>query len=200
MKQLSLPAVAVVSLACLGLLAGCSSSGASPAAAGSPAQPSAGNPSAVTAVTSAAAAAAGSNAGSATGSLSSCPSVAVAQAALGYSFSAPTKNGSDGSLVCNYSDSAGDNLVIVVAPLPGGTSAMLKLAMDSQAQAQKVSASEVSGLGDAAYAFTMNDAASNPDHQASSNLAVLVGNEDLDITATAPMDKVEALARAVIGG
>ncbi|HEV2640793.1 MAG TPA: hypothetical protein VGX23_37090 [Actinocrinis sp.] len=215
LRRHSLPTAAAVSVACLALASGCSSSAKSTGTAGSTGSASvtgpagstdsagstgatggASRPAAAGAPTSAAAAAGGGS-----GKLTAaCPSAAVVTTDLGSNFQEPTQQGSDGSLLCTYSDAADDNLVIIFAPLPSGTTGALKLAMDSQAQAQNVPDNPVPGLGDAAFAFTMNDGSTNPDKVNTTTLAVLVGSEDVDITATAPVAKVEALARSIIGG
>lgn len=200
-KSRGLAATVAVSVACLALASGCKSATTSSGAAG---QPTGGNPSAAgsaggatAAATSAPAAAAGSS-----NRFTACPTQALVSSALGVSVPAPVQNGDAGSLVCNYSDSgASADVVIALSALPAGSASasVLKTVADTQAQAQGVTATAVSGLGDAAYMFTMKDAAANPSGVATTVLIVFVGTEDVDITAQTPADKVEALAHAIIG-
>jgi len=188
-----LGSAAVLSLACLGLAAGCSSSGsvAIPNNAASGAVPSAGGSAQGAAPTTAAAA----------GSFKpACPTAAQIGAAVGGTFPAPKVNSSAGSLLCNYNNpDSGANVVIIFASFPGGTPALLQGAIQSQAQAQKVNSVAVPGLGDAAYMFTQNDAGTNSSGVATTLLGVLVGSENFDITAEATPAQVEAVARLILG-
>jgi len=188
-----LGSAAVLSLACLGLAAGCSSSGsvAIPNNAASGAVPSAGGSAQGAAPTTAAAA----------GSFKpACPTAAQIGAAVGGTFPAPKVNSSTGSLLCNYNNpDSGANVVIVFASFPGGSPALLQGAIQSEAQAQKVNAVAVPGLGDAAYMFTQNDASTNSSGVATTLLGVLVGSENFDITAEATPAQVETIARDLLG-
>jgi hypothetical protein len=183
---------AVLSLACLGLAAGCSSSGS----AAIPNNAASGAPSAA----GSAPGAAPTTAVAAGAFKPACPTVAQIEAAVGGSFPAPKVNSSDGSLLCNYSNpDTGGNVVIIFAAFPGGTPALLQGAIQSEAQAQKVNAVAVPGLGDAAYMYTQNDAGTNSSGVATTLLGVLVGSENIDITAQAAPAQVETIARDILG-
>jgi membrane protease subunit (stomatin/prohibitin family) len=90
-------------------------------------------------------------------------------------------------------------VVIVAAAFPGGTPAVLQQVIASQAKAQNVTSVPVSGLGEAAYAFTLHDAASNSSGVATTVLGILYGGENIDITAEATPAQIEVLARDMIG-
>jgi hypothetical protein len=74
----------------------------------------------------------------------------------------------------------------------------LKIAADSQANAEKTTAVAVSGLGNAAYSFTLNDAGTNSSGVATTSLEVLDGSKLIDITAEATVAQVDAIARYVL--
>jgi hypothetical protein len=86
----------------------------------------------------------------------------------------------------------------VFSPGPGTTAATLKSVTDSEAQAQKVTTTPVPGLGDAAYTFTLNDAATNSSGVATTAIFILDGSELVDITAQATLAQVESVARSVL--
>ena len=183
----NLPIAAVaVSFACVALLAGCKSSGgSSTTAGGSASQPVGAGTSAAAAATPAAAAAGNFKA--------VCPSTSEISATLGETYPAPKQTGSDGTLLCNYNN-GNNNLVIEFSPVPGINGADLKGAMDGQAQAQKATDNEVPGLGDAAYEFSSTNVGGTQ-----TVVDLLVGSEDIDLTADVGPKGVEALAHAVIG-
>jgi hypothetical protein len=207
MPRSLLPVVASV-LVCLAV-AGCSSSSssghgstasaASGGAATSSAAPAGG------ASTSAAAGTPSSSAGSASppataaasGGSGSCPSAAAVSAAVGSTYPAPKILKSTGTLVCTY-ESSSVNLVIDFATLTVSASE-LKAVAASQAQAQHVGITSVSGLGDAAYAFTLKDGATNSDGVATSTLLVLKGSQDTTLVGELTVPKLEAVARLVVG-
>lgn len=122
-------------------------------------------------------------------------------AVAGMAYPAPSQQATAGSLYCTYADAtSGANLVLVVSAAPGTTSSILQIAVQSQASAQHVTSSSVSGLGDAAYSITLNDAATNSLHVATSIVEVLKGSVLYDVTAEATLPDVEAVARLLLGG
>ncbi len=163
------------------LLAGCGSSGpASPASAPSSASP----------------AAAPSSAGAVS---ETCPSAAAVTSAFGTTYPAPKSSRSGSTLTCNYSDpSTSANLVIVFSKEAGLSAAVLKTVADSQASAQKVTARPISGFGDAAYTFTLNDAGTNASGIATTIMLIQAGTTLLDLTAEATPAHVQALARVIL--
>lgn len=195
MKKHGFGTAIVVSLACMGLAAGCSSAGktATPSG-GAGGVPGSGGSAQSAAPAASTAAAAGGGSVNAT-----CPTAAQVSAALGATFPAPKVNGSGGSIVCAYTNAAGGNVAIDFAAFPGGTASTLKIAIDSQAQAQGVSDVAVPGYGDAAYMFTMHDASTNSSGVATTLMSVLVGSENFAISAEATPTQVEAIARDILG-
>jgi MinD superfamily P-loop ATPase len=115
-------------------------------------------------------------------------------------YPAPTKQASSGSLLCTYADpTSGANLVMVITSAPGTTPSVLQAVAQSQATAQHVTASSVSGLGDAAYSMTLDDAATNSLHVATSIVLAVKGSVSYDVTAEASLTQVEAVVRLLLG-
>lgn len=174
-------------IACGAVLAAC---GATPAATSS-----SGGAGATTAPTGAAAA---TSAG--TSALPTCPTGAAVSAAAGTSYPNPTAQSSAGYLTCTYEDSAtGANLVIVGTSEAGVTAATVQAVVQSEAAAQHVTASSVSGLGSAAFTFTLNDAATNALHVDTTVVEFIQGSNILDITAEATPAQVEAVGQLLLG-
>lgn len=177
-----------VSVACGALLAACGSS--SPSASSSGAGVSTGTPTN----------SAGANS-SGTGAVpTTCPTAAAVSAAAGMTYPAPTQQATTGSLYCTYADpTTGANLVMVVSLAPGTTASVLEQVAQSQAAAQHVSSASVPGLGDAAFSMTLDDAATNSLHVATSIVEAVKGSVLYDVTAEATLDQVEAVVRLLIG-
>jgi hypothetical protein len=128
-----------------------------------------------------------------------CPTSAEIATLTGTTFPAPQQASSTGSLVCSYNDTtSGANLVIGVTAAPGTTASALKIAVDAAASADNVTPSSVSGFGSAAYAFTADDASSNPSGVATSVIEILDGSDLIDITAALTLAEVEAVATHVL--
>jgi hypothetical protein len=128
-----------------------------------------------------------------------CPTAAVVSAALGSTYPAPQTSTGGGMVSCNYSDpNTSANAVLGFSKATGITAAVLKSTAQSQAQAQNVKASPVSGLGDAAYSFTLTDASSNASGVATTVLLVKSGSTLVDITAEASPTQVEALGHVLV--
>jgi hypothetical protein len=130
-----------------------------------------------------------------------CPSSAEITAMAGSAYPAPTVSKSSGTVLCNYSDpTSGANLVIEFTSVSGASASAsaLKIAADSQANAEKTTAVAVSGLGNAAYSFTLNDASTNSSGVATTSLEILDGSKFIDITAEATVAQVDAIARYVL--
>jgi hypothetical protein len=130
-----------------------------------------------------------------------CPSSAEITATAGSAYPAPTVSKSSGTVLCSFSDpTTGANLVIEFTSVPGASASarVLKIAADSQANAQKTKAVAVSGLGNAAYLFTLKDASTNSSGVATTSLEILDGSKLIDITAEATVAQVEAIARYVL--
>lgn len=186
-RSLRLAALAVPLLSAL-LLAGCSSSGSS-----------SGSTSTTTATSSTGTASSPTTTSSASTVSQTCPSAAVVTAALGTTYPAPKSNSSAGTVICTYNDpSTSANLVLGFSNVAGLNAATLKSTADSQASAQQVTASAISGFGDAAYTFTMNDASTNASGIATTVMLVQVGSTLVDITAQATPAHVQALAHVVL--
>jgi hypothetical protein len=176
-----------LSLACGAMLAACGSTPASTSSSGA-----AGS---TTAPTSAAAATSSGNS-----ALPTCPTGAAVSSAAGSAYPDPTVQSSAGYLTCTYEDpTTGANLVIVGTTDAGATAATIQAVVQSQAGAQHVTASSVSGIGSAAYTFTLNDAATNSTHVATTIVEFIEGSNILDITAQATLNQVEAVAHLLIG-
>ncbi len=62
----------------------------------------------------------------------------------------------------------------------------------------KVTASPISGFGDAAYTFTLNDAGTNASGIATTIMVIQVGSTLVDITAEATPAHVQALAHVIL--
>jgi len=168
--------VAIVLLFVL-ILAGCSSSG-----------PSTPSKSAATAPTTSA------KAVSAT-----CPTAAQIASAAGTTFPAPQAESSSGTLLCNYNSTTTDvNMVLEISSAPGTSASALKAAADSQAQSQNTPVAPVSGLGDAAYMLTKNDASTNASGVATTILMILDGSKIIDITAEMTPTQVQAVGHYVL--
>ena len=162
---------------------------AAPATAASPAAASATAP--AQASPSATAAAAGS------GASPTCPLAAAITAAVGSPYPAPVSNSGAGLLECVYANDS-VNLVMSFAPPATVTAAVLKEVVDSQAHAQGVTDSAVSGIGNAAYIFTMNDAATNSSHVATTTLGLIAPNRYVVIVGQISVPQIEAVARLTI--
>jgi hypothetical protein len=192
-RGLGIGSTVALSIACLGLLAGCGSSGKSTASNNAAAGGSTGAAGAATSAATTAAAAAG-------GAVPGCPTAAQVSAIMGQTFPAPKSQSTSGGVYCNFTNASGGNVVVGVVPFPGGTSSALGTAIASQAQAEGVKAVAVPGLGSAAYLFTLNDASTNSSGVATTTLAILTGTNDVDITAQATTAQVEAIARDMLAG
>jgi len=128
-----------------------------------------------------------------------CPTSAEITAAAGIAYPAPKASSGSGTVLCNYSDpTTGANLVMVFQSVSGTSASTLKSVADSQANAQKATATPVSGFGNAAYIFTLNDASTNSSGVATTNLFILDGSKLIDITAQATVAQVKAVARYVL--
>jgi hypothetical protein len=115
-------------------------------------------------------------------------------------YPSPTMQTSAGFLSCNYSDpTTSADLVIVVSSVPGSTASTLQAVAQSQAQAQHVTASSVSGLGDAAFIITLDDAGTNALHVATTIVMALKGSIIYDVTAEATPDQVKAVVQLLLG-
>jgi hypothetical protein len=177
-----------LSVACGAVLAACGSS--SPSSSSSGAGVSTEAPTNSSAATS-----------SGSGSVpTTCPTAAAISSAAGMTYPAPTQQATSGSLYCTYADpTTGANLVIVVSLAPGTTASVLEQVAQSQATAQHVSAASVAGLGDAAFSMTLDDAATNSPHVATSIVEAVKGSVLYDVTAEATLSEVEAVVRLLIG-
>lgn len=128
-----------------------------------------------------------------------CPTAAAVSAAGGMTYPTPAMQTSAGFLTCTYADSTtGANLVMVISSVPGSTASTLQAVAQSQATAQKVTSSAVSGIGDAAYSMTLADAATNINHVATTIIEILKGSVLYDITAPATLNQLEAVVRLVL--
>jgi hypothetical protein len=115
-------------------------------------------------------------------------------------YPSPTMQTSAGFLTCTYADPAsGANLVMVISSVPGTTASTLQAVAQSQAQAQHVTASSVAGLGEAAFMVTLDDAATNSLHVATTIVMALEGSVIYDVTAEATPDQVKAVVQLLIG-
>jgi hypothetical protein len=170
-------------------MAGCSSASSSSTTT-SP--PTTANPASGDGATSATAASSGAT-------LTACPTAAVVSAALGSAYPAPQSSSASGELSCNDNDpNTSANAVLGFSKAPGLTLAVLKSTADGQASAQSVTASPVSGLGDGAYLFTLNDASTNSSGVATTTLLIKSGATLVDITAEATPAQVQALGHALV--
>ena len=128
-----------------------------------------------------------------------CPTAAEIAPAAGTTYPAPQVETASGTTICNYNDAnSGANLVLEFAPSGGTSAGVLKSVASSQASAQHVTASPVSGLGNAAYIFTLNDASTNSSGVATVSLEILDGSKLIDITAEATVAQTEAVAHYVL--
>jgi len=128
-----------------------------------------------------------------------CPTSAQITAAAGIPYPAPKASSGSGTVLCSYADPAtGANLVIAIQSVSGASASTLKTVANSQANAQKTTATFVSGFGSAAYIFTLNDASTNSSGVATTNLFILDGSKLIDITAQATVAQVKAVARYVL--
>jgi hypothetical protein len=181
------PLAVALAVVCAAGLAACGSS--SPSASSSAPAGSTGTSTSSAAATSAAASA-----------LPTCPTGAALSQAAGSTYPNPTVESSAGFLTCNYSDpTTGANLVITATTEAGVTAATIQAVANSQAAAQGVTATSVSGLGDAAFAFTLNDASTNSTHVATTSIEFIQGSNVLDITAEATLAQIEAAGHLLIG-
>jgi len=153
-------------------------------ATGSSAAPTQASPSATTA-------AAGS------GANPTCPTAAAVTAAVGSPYPTPVSHSGAGLLECVYANDS-VNLVMSFAPSASVTATVLKQVVDAQAHAQGVSDSPVSGIGTAAYIFTMNDAATNSTHVATTTIGLIAPNRYVVIVAQLSVPQIEAVARLTI--
>jgi hypothetical protein len=137
---------------------------------------------------------------SGTTALPSCPTGAALSAAIGSAYPTPTVQSDAGFLTCTYSDATdGANLVITATTEVGVTASTIQAVAQSQAAAQGVTASSVSGLGDAAFSFTLNDSATNFDHIDTTSVEFIQGSSVIDITAEATLAQIEAVGHLLIG-
>ncbi len=90
------------------------------------------------------------------------------------------------------------DLVLSFAPAASVTAAVLKEVVDAQAHAQGVTDSTVSGIGTSAYIFTMNDAATNSSHVATTTLGLIAPNRYVVIVGQLSVPQIEAVARLTI--
>jgi hypothetical protein len=176
---------AIAAVACIFMVAACSSP----------------KPSAKSDGSNAAAAGAGSTTtGSTAVGNPSCPSAAAMSTATGDTLPAPQQGTSSGTVTCNYNNtSSGATLVIIFAPAKGITTTLLKSVVAGQASAQNATPTAVTGLGSAAYIFTEpGSAATNINHVASTDLSILAGSELIDLTGPITAAHLEAAARIAI--
>jgi hypothetical protein len=132
-------------------------------------------------------------------STATCPTSAVITAAAGTAYPAPKVSSFSGSVVCNYSDpKTAVNLVIGISPASGTSASTLKMVADMQAKAQKTTAAPVSGIGSAAYIFTLADGLTNANHVATTMQMILDGSQLINITAEAPVAVVQKIALSVL--
>jgi hypothetical protein len=142
----------------------------------------------------------GGGTSSGTTALPTCPTGAALSAAIGSPYPDPTVQSDTGFLTCTYSDSTdGANLVITATTEVGVTASTIQAVAQSQAAAQGVTASSVSGLGDAAFSFTLNDSATNFDHIDTTSVEFIQGSNVIDITAEATLAQIEAAGHLLIG-
>jgi hypothetical protein len=131
--------------------------------------------------------------------VTTCPTAAQISAAAGSTYPAPKTSSASGTVACNYSDpSTSATLVLVFSRLAGTSASTLKAVADGQAHAQGVTAKSISGLGNAAYIFTLKDASANPSGVATTLLMILDGSTLVDITVEAPVAKVEAVGHYLL--
>lgn len=181
------PVALAVSAMCGAVLVACGS--------GSPSTSSAGGGASTGAPTS-------SSGGTSSGTtaLPSCPTGAALSAAVGSAYPNPTVQSDAGFLTCTYSDPTdGANLVISATTEVGVSASTIQAVAQSQAAAQGVTASSVSGLGDAAFSFTLNDSATNFDHIDTTSVEFIQGSNVIDITAEATLAQIEAAGHLLIG-
>ena len=184
------PGAGVIGLLSVLLLAGC---GASSTSAPSTSSPS------TAAGTSTPSGSAATPTPAASTVLTACPTPAEIATLTGTRFPAPQQSSATGPLLCSYNDTtSGANLVIEVASAPGTTASALKVSANGAASAYNVTASSVSGFGDAAYVFTADDASTNASGVATSAIAIVDGSELIDITAELTLAEVEAVATYVL--
>ena len=88
--------------------------------------------------------------------------------------------------------------MIEVESAPGTTASALQVAAGAAAEAFNVTPSAVSGLGDAAYIYTGDDASTNASGVATTGLEVLDGSELIDVTAELTPAEVQAVASYVL--
>jgi hypothetical protein len=118
---------------------------------------------------------------------------------VGTTFPAPKVSKSTGSILCNYNvTSSGVNVVIEITASQGITASDLQSAFDSQAKAQKATAVAVPGLGDAAYMFTIDDASTNVDGIATTNIELLDGSEIIDLDGDVAATHMQAVAHYLV--
>jgi hypothetical protein len=165
-------------------------------ACGSTAPPA--SSSGATAPTNAAATSAAGTSGGNT-ALPTCPTGTAVSAAAGSPYPTPSVQTTSTLVTCNYADTTtGANLVLVISATDGVSASVLQQVVQSQATAQHATVNTVSGLGDAAYTFTLSDAATNVTHVATTILEVLKGSYYLDITAEASLAQTESVARLIL--
>jgi hypothetical protein len=117
---------------------------------------------------------------------------------VGSPYPAPASNNSGaGLVVCTYENDS-VNLVLSFAPPTGVTATVLKQVVDAQAQAQGVTDSAVGGIGTSAYIFTLNDAATNTSHVATSTLGFVAPNRYVVIVGQLSVPQIEAVARLTV--
>ena len=183
------PGAEMIALLSVALLAGCGASGTSAPSTSPPGTPAGTSaPGSGTATPTPAAAV-----------LTTCVTSAEIATLTGTTFPAPQQSSSTGYLLCNYNDpTSGATLVIEVESAPGTSDSALQIAASAGASAFNVTATSVSGLGDAAYIFTGDDASTNASGVATTGLEVLDGSELVDVTAGLTPAAVESVASYVL--
>ncbi len=185
-------AIVTLCLACMLLVVGCSKSGSSASGASSTTTPGASStttPGGSSTTTSAASTVS-----------TTCLSVSEMAALVGTTFPAPQVSSGSGSTLCSYSDtSSGANVVLEFTKADGTTASALKSAMESQSATQHATATAVSGLGDAPYMFTLDDASTNSSGIATTKMEILDGSWIIDCGGEETVAHVEALATYLVG-
>jgi hypothetical protein len=130
---------------------------------------------------------------------SGCPTAAQMTATTGKTFPPPKTSSSSGTVSCNYDDpTTSVNFVIVLTPAAGTTASELKTVSESEASAEKATATRLSGFGNAAYIYTLSDASTNASGIATTTLTILAGSKLIDITAESTVAQVKAVARLLL--
>ncbi|MGH9122960.1 MAG: hypothetical protein ACRDYC_13635 [Acidimicrobiales bacterium] len=101
-----------------------------------------------------------------------------------------------GQLVCSYDNSSSVNVVLSFSSASGLSATTLKTVVTQDAQG--VAITSVSGYGSAAYLYTANDAAGNPNGVPTANMSILAGADLVLVSGAVTTAQVEAIAKAVI--